>query len=291
MNRSILPASLCAALLLATSAVVYASPDTTTGAPDASPTATPPAAGTEPPPPKPGPQVEELLKTMSKSDTWGHPDLFGEFTGMKHLFAGDYGNALKYFKLGARYADKLSQASIGMMYLNGRGVSKDLVKACAWVMLAAERDYPVFVSARERVCGTLSQSQLDSATTMLDTQLLPEYGDKVAKPRMALELRQARSQMTGSRVGFDFGVTAAQSSIKSGIGTQGRANFYKEYWSPQYWDPKKYFALRDRFWRGTVTVGNPEPTHAPAAAGVSTGKPADTLPSPAPAASSPGSSD
>ncbi len=163
------------------------------------------SGGAEPPPPVATPYIKSLLRNFRKADTWGHPDQFGEHAGLIRLFKGDYAGALKYFKLGARYADKLSQLGIGMMYYNGRGVRKDPAKACAWLTLASQRNYPSFVRARDGICSALTPAQHQQADTTLH-QLLPIYGDKVAKKRMALELAEARMEMTGSHVGFDFGV-------------------------------------------------------------------------------------
>ena len=57
------------------------------------------------PPPVANPNIKRILQTMGESSTWGHPDLFGQFAGMQRLFEGDYEGALKYFKIGASYAD------------------------------------------------------------------------------------------------------------------------------------------------------------------------------------------
>ena len=65
---------------------------------------------------------QEVLMAMGRTSTWGHPDEFGEFAGMSYYASGDYAKAMESFKLGARYADKLSQLSIGLMYLHGEGV-------------------------------------------------------------------------------------------------------------------------------------------------------------------------
>jgi TPR repeat protein len=213
---------------------------------------------------------------MGRSSTEGHPDLFGQFAGMRRLFAGDYEGALKYFKMGARYADKLSQISIGNMYLNGRDVDKDPVTACAWISLAAERNYPIYLQARDQACKSLSTSEYDRAKAVLHT-LEPEYGDAAAKPRMAAALRSARLAFTGSRVGFDFGVQHdALNHLElqkrdSDCGTTpltlgtvevpvGMCGTY----DPALFDAKKYFAARDAQWFGNVTVGATQTADAPA---------------------------
>lgn len=244
-----------AAILLACATAAFASAPTPAGTTGSRPPVTP--------------DVERMLTAMDNSSTWGHPDLFGEFAGMRRYFEGDYEGAMKYFKYGARYSDKLSQATIGMMYLNGEGVAKDPVTACAWLELAAERHYPSIVAARDRVCNTLAPAQSRAASRVLD-QLLPEYGDAVAKVRLTVELTKSKREMTGSRVGHDFGVgtvNGAMGSPSQRGGNCGPTMSYGGYslpsdrcsggdfWSPWLWNPEEYFSVRDAAWRGTVTVG------------------------------------
>ncbi len=214
--------------------------------------------------PKADAATSKILTAMNYASTWGHPDLFGEYAGMRLYSEGHYKAAIKYFKYGARYADKLSQLSIGLMYENGRGVEKDPVAACAWLALAAERKYASFVATRDRVCEALTPAQHDQAVAVLD-KLMPVYGDKVAKRRMITALNLAKMQSTGSHLGFDSGVTTvgvnqncsarAMANGRAGIGGPVAGCDSSDFWSPWRWDPKKYFAARDAHWRGTVTVG------------------------------------
>lgn len=219
-------------------------------------------------------KIHRILEVMGHSSTWGHPDLFGQFAGMRRLFEGDYKGAMHYFRIGARYADKLSQISIGMMYLNGQGVSRDPAVACAWITLAAERGYPSYVATRDRVCASLSPAQHDRAMAALDT-LRPDYGDAVAKRRMKLELTSARRALTGSHLGYDGGVIAlpppgepvdCNGYVLNLGGVEVPRRGCGRY-DPAMWNPKKYFAARDAQWFGTVSIGelqqvNPSPAKA-----------------------------
>ena len=263
MNHSILAAALCATLLITGASSSAAAP---------LPSASPATAATSPVPPKPvvqrpqaDPQIERVLTAMNNASTWEHPDLFGEFAGMRLYSEGHYKAAIKYFKYGARYADKLSQLSIGLMYENGRGVEQDSVTACAWLALASERKYPSFIATRNRVCEALTPAQHDQAVAVLD-KLMLEYGDAVAKKRMARALEIAKTQGTGSRLGFDSGVTTIGVN-KGGCGGPTVADApiagcgSTDFWSPWRWDPKKYFTARDARWRGVVTVGSVEDAH------------------------------
>ena len=272
LMKRILPGSLCA-LLVSVATAVYADQAADTFTQPAAPAAT--TAPPQPvPPPHANPTIKRILSAMDDASTDGHPDLFGQFAGMQHLFEGKYAGAMKYFKIGARYADKLSQMSIGMMYLHGRGVSKDEANACAWITLAAERGYPSYVSARDKVCAALSPAQHDQAAAVLAT-LQPEYGDQVAKPRMKLALRNARNALTGSHLGHDAGVRTmaldqdhpvdcSGYTLKLGgveVPRRGCALY-----DAKLWDSKKYFAARDVQGFGTVTVGELQKVDAPSSA-------------------------
>ena len=220
------------------------------------------------------PGVQKTLRGMKDASTWYHPDLFGQFTGMSRYAHRQYKDALKYFEIGAYYADKLSQLSIGLMYLNGEGVDKDPATAYAWFGVAAERDYPDFVATRDRTKATLTPEQLQKADEVRKT-LDARYADAVAKPRMVSQLRQGQMQLTGSRTGFDSGVTQISNKPTCGptvvVGGDempnagcGGASLYAK----SRWDPKEYFAARDAEWKATVSVGAlevpKEPTPAPA---------------------------
>lgn len=284
MNRTCLFASLCAALLCAGTVFAATPPvGTATGTVTAAtaPASTPPK-NPVPPPPESDPDIEKIITAMNNASTWGHPDLFGEFAGMRLYSEGHYAAAIKYFKYGARYADKLSQLSIGLMYENGQGVEKDPVTACAWLALAAERKFPSFIATRDRVCEALTPAQHDQAVAVLD-KLMPEYGDAVAKKRMVRALDMAKTEGTGSRLGFDSGIQTAGVNSNCGGPTVGDAPVAgcgsTDFWSPWRWDPKKYFAARDARWRGTVTIGDLKDLNGPpSSAGA---KPSTSAPAPA----------
>ncbi len=151
------------------------------------------------------PGVQKTLRAMANASTWYHPDLFGEFAGMRDYAHHDYKGAFKYYEIGAYYADKLSQLCIGLMHVNGEGTEKDPVTGYAWLDLAAERDYPDFVATRDRVKASLTPEQFAKAMT-LRQKLGERYADAVAKQRMAEQLRLGQMQMTGSHTGFNSGI-------------------------------------------------------------------------------------
>jgi hypothetical protein len=262
--KPILQGLICA-LLASITTMAYAGLSPSTPDPHAQPmtTATHASVQQPVPPPRSNPKIERILQAMGEASTDGHPDLFGQFAGMQRLFEGDYKGAMKYFKFGARYADKLSQISIGMMYLHGRGVSKNPATACAWITLAAERGYPSYVSARNQICVALSPTQHDQTMVLMDT-LQPEYGDKVAMQRMKLALRIDRNSLTGSHLGHDSGVITMAMDTSHTPNCGGYTLFLGGVevpargcgrYDPKLEDSKTYFAARDAQWHGTVTVG------------------------------------
>jgi hypothetical protein len=207
------------------------------------------------------PGVQKTLRAMASVSTWFHPDLFGMTVGMRRYAHKDYKGALKYFEIGAYYADKLSQLSTGLMYMNGEGVKKDLVTAYAWLDLAAERDYPDFVATRDSVKAQLTPEQLAQAVALRKT-LGERYGDAVAKQRMVQQLHFGQMQMTGSRTGFDAGANHMRTKDDCGpsLVVGGRAVAQAgcgsaDVYAKDNWDPKAYFAKRDSEWKATVTVG------------------------------------
>jgi uncharacterized protein len=209
------------------------------------------------------PNVQKMLRAMNDASTWYHPDLFGEFAGVKRYVNKDFAGAKKYFEIGAYYADKFSQLSIGLMYVNGEGVPKDMLTGYAWIDIAAEREYPDFVATRDRVKAALTPDELRRAQAIRDTLAL-RYADKVAKPRMEQQLRFGREQMTGSHLGFDGGVkhdspkgTLCKGSVFIGGITLPEAGCGgDDIYAESRWKPEKYFARRDSQWKATVTVGD-----------------------------------
>lgn len=231
------------------------------------------------------PGVQKTLRAMANASTWYHPDIFGMTVGMRRYAHKDYAGALKYFEIGAFYADKLSQLSTGLMYKNGEGVKKDPVAAYAWLDLAAEREYPDFVATRDSLKAELTPEQLAQAME-LRKKLGERYGDAVAKPRMAQQLRFGQMEITGSHTGFDSGSNHA--STKSDCGPAlvvgGRAVPQAgcggvDMYAKDNWEPDKYFAGRDREWKANVTVGAPEEQSKAAAPGARPATGASTAPS------------
>ena len=63
--------------------------------------------------------------------------------GTKHQENGDYRNAFKYFSKSAALGDTTAIADLGMMYMNGQGVERDVSKAINLLEKASIAGHPV----------------------------------------------------------------------------------------------------------------------------------------------------
>jgi len=188
-----------------------------------------------------------------------HPDLRWRNAGIQAYREKDYEMALVYFRRAARYADKPSQAMIAEMYWEGRGVPQDRPIAYAWMDIAAERLYPDLVAFRERYWDALSEAERAVALER-GQEILAQYGDEVAKPRLEAVLRRARREVTGSRLG-SVGLLEIIPFTGPLAGT-GMTLRGEEYYAPRYWEPAEYWRMHDEIWRaprrGTVEIGDLE---------------------------------
>lgn len=113
---------------------------------------------------------------------------------------GDYTHAIAMYKVAASWAYKPAEYNLGVMYLNGQGAPADLPQAMAWMALAAERDDPQYLHARQLVYAHLTPEQFAKANEIW-RGLLPTYGDETALTRAKARWREVRQNATGSRVG------------------------------------------------------------------------------------------
>lgn len=199
-------------------------------------------------------KAEERTVISSEGFLSAHPDLRHRLAGLRAYNKGDFAEAAVRFRRAARYADKPSQGMLAEMYWKGEGVEKDPALAYAWMDLAAERQYPMMLAKREHYWEKLDEAGRERALTVGE-EVYAEYGDEVAKPRLARELRMARSRTTGSRTGF---VGSLQITIPTPNGdvTVDGSTYYDE----KFWDLEKYIEWHDGDWtyyaEGTVDVGD-----------------------------------
>ncbi|HEL3180064.1 TPA: sel1 repeat family protein [Stenotrophomonas maltophilia] len=185
-----------------------------------------------------------------------HPDIMYRQWGVGALHRNDVKAAMDHFRRAARYADKPAQGYLGEMYWFGVDQPRDPVMAFAWMDVAAERGYPLFAELRDEYWATLPLEQHQAARAQAQA-LRAEYGDAVARPRMADVLRKGRREMTGSRTG-SMSNNVDVVFMDGGISRTIKAD---RLYDPKYWDPKQYERWQDETWmkirRGTVQVGVP----------------------------------
>jgi len=177
---------------------------------------------------------------------------------------GQWTDALRQFTLAARYADKYSQHRISLMYWHGVGVERDPALAYAWADLAAERMYPSFVVLREKMWLELDEAQRARALHE-GAALYDQYGDAVAKPRLAAAIMRQKTQITGSRVGYTDGrlyVQAPGPGAYSASDTMGGFDLAPMYYAWRL-DADRYWAVEDAIWKeGAVEVGPTRKAHS-----------------------------
>ncbi|MCB1554506.1 MAG: sel1 repeat family protein [Xanthomonadales bacterium] len=201
----------------------------------------------------PGDEGGARPEVLTESFLAYHPDIKFRMEGLEALEDGLPEAAFGAFKRASRYADKAAQAAVGEMLWQGRGTAQDRSLAYAWMDLAAERGYQTFIGLREYYWNSLSDSERARAVEV-GKQVYAEFGDAVAKPRIEQKLRQGRSKITGSRVGF-VGALTIQIPGPGGWLTVDGSTYYADH----YWRADDYFAWQDRTWKnpptGTVDVG------------------------------------
>jgi len=92
------------------------------------------------------PRGQEIVHTSAFLAS--HPDLRYRKLAQEAVADGRLEEARTYFRYGARYADKLSQAALAEMWWEGRGGEQDRALAYAWMDLAAERGTDFLLGGR-----------------------------------------------------------------------------------------------------------------------------------------------
>lgn len=174
-----------------------------------------------------------------------------------HAYAkGLYGAAMEHYKISARWADKISQYNIGVMYYLGQGTERDPATAWAWFALAAERGYPHMVKMADGAWKELDEAGRERAKSV-HAGLLPEYGDEVTIERTARYMERERKRSTGSRTGFVGGMRVISRHMTEGMDEDG-ADFYAK----ERWDYRQIVDIERRVFdnlsRGRVEVGGLE---------------------------------
>lgn len=206
-----------------------------------------------------GPQASAMDQRIMEVPGFldAHPDLRYRKWAVDALHRHEVDTAMDHFRRAAHYADKPSQAYLAEMYWHGVEMPADRALAHAWMVVAAERGYPLFVEMRNRFEAGLSPAQRQRSQ-QLQGELMAQFGDAVAKPRIAEVLRRALNEQTGSRTRSQV----SNMDIVYGSGAGSRTLKGSDYYADRYWDPVQYHRWQDATWEkvpvGTVDVGLPQ---------------------------------
>lgn len=206
----------------------------------------------------PDPATDPML--LAAGYLQSHPDLAYRKYGLDAMKRKNYVKAVSHFRRAGYYADKPSQAMVAELLWTGTdGVERDRAAAYAWMDLAAEREYRIFVLQRERYWLELDEAERVRALE-LGQELYARYGDDQAKPRLELALRWELKKATGSRLGGFAG-----SSVKIGKpddeGNMDSSVDSSKFYDARFWRADKYWAYTDALWnnlgkQAKVTVGD-----------------------------------
>lgn len=187
-----------------------------------------------------------------------HSDLRFRYKGMEAYSDGHHRDAFHYFRLASRYADKTSQALVGVMYWTGDGVAKDRPLGYAWMDLAASRGYPELQRQRQIYWDQLSEAERAKAQELRPT-LEADYGDVAGSNRLTLEIGASRRQVTGSHVGWVGTVTASYGD--------NTVEDFSKFDKALHMNTAEYLQVKDVQWQlqmnSRVNVGEPEPAEPP----------------------------
>lgn len=174
---------------------------------------------------------------------------------------GRLSDAVKLFRIAARYADKYSQLRLALIYWQGTGAAQDRVEAYLWADLAAERGYPLFLAVREQMWRELTPEQ-QAAALQRGPALHAQFGDAIAKQRFKWKLVRSASRAHAKRIGS---IQVVPGKMLAGwVPSREEMEAWSLAYSPSRVEPDKYWVIEDRIMtKGvgsnvTVTVGDVE---------------------------------
>jgi TPR repeat protein len=148
----------------------------------------------------PGTDALPPLTNFNSPVADGRPGQYYFELGSLAFHDKDYSHAVNMYQVAASWAYKPAEYNLGLMYFRGEGVPVDRARGAAWMVLAAERNTPLYVKARDLMITQLSNDEF-ARTDQLWRQLKPTYGDEVALHRAKMRWALVKASMTGSRVG------------------------------------------------------------------------------------------
>ena len=144
--------------------------------------------------------AREIGTASNTPEADARPGEYYFLEGARAFHKKEFTFAIQMYEVAASWAFKPAEYNLGVIYARGQGVPVDLPRAMAWMALAAERNEPHYVDAREAVYGAMSKEQFEQANAIW-RELKKTYGDEVALHRAKARWAEVRSHMTGSRVG------------------------------------------------------------------------------------------
>lgn len=144
-----------------------------------------------------------VITTGIKQDVQGNlvqPDKYHLSLGLKQHNEGYYYLAFMYFKKSAALGNAMASRLVGLMYVNGLGVSKDMIKGYAWLKLASHDKTKRSLKLEKQVRKILDSNQLRLAHIEYE-QVNENYGTIASLTRRDRWVHKQKMKMTGTRTG------------------------------------------------------------------------------------------
>ena len=94
--------------------------------------------------------------------------------GMLAQTRDHFEDAARWYEQAARAGLTSAQVLLGSMYIDGRGVPRDAVRAHAWLNRATLEGHANAARARDAIAATLSREQLAQANALSDSLAAPK---------------------------------------------------------------------------------------------------------------------
>ena len=128
------------------------------------------------------------------------PDRLFMSYAIKSYIDGYNQSAFTNFKKAAALGNTLSQRYVGLMYINGLGVTKDIIKGYAWLKLASHDKTDKNKALERQVFQLLTTEQRKQAQIEYDL-VNKDYGAIAALTRRDRWVHKQKMKMTGTRTG------------------------------------------------------------------------------------------
>ncbi len=137
---------------------------------------------------------------MDKDRNLIQPDRLFMGEAIKAYNQGFNQSAFQYFIKAAALGNSLSQRYIGLMYINGLGVEKNIPTGYAWLKLAAKDGTKKNRDLKQQVQKLLIAEQIAQSETAY-AQVNQDFGQIAALTRRDRWVKKQKMKMTGSRTG------------------------------------------------------------------------------------------